>query len=333
MQKLLATCVKDHSGPPAMYPTSARRPANFSRAKSVGANILQGPTMTHAVENLSPVYYPHWVSEQITQRHLSKALIALAAAAFITLIIYCNPLGTDKIPVLGAVSLASFASSIAGFAFSPICGAMLFHFGPDPVQVVQIMITCSIVSQATMSWSMRSQIDWKGLSIFLIGGVFGIPIGVYVLLTLSKASYVYGLGWFLVVYGTLMLLKKPLAIQQNVLLDLSAGFVGGITGGAIGFPGGPVSIWCGMKGWTKDRQRAIFQPFIFTMQIVSLIVITMWQRHAHAASAYDWLNLLFVPGALLGTCFGLQLYHRLSDAQFRRAVNVMLVISGLGYLL
>jgi uncharacterized membrane protein YfcA len=195
------------------------------------------------------------------------------------------------------------------------------------------MITCSIANQAAMSWSMRSQIEWRGLGVFLIGGIFGIPVGVYVLLTVSKASYVYGLGWFLVLYGTLMLLKRPVAVRQHVLLDLSAGFLGGITGGAIGFPGGPVSIWCSMKRWSKDQQRAIFQPFIFLMQIVGLLAITVWQRHLHAVSAYDWRNLLCVPGGLLGTCLGLQLYRRLSDAQFRSAVNIMLAISGLGYLL
>ena len=285
------------------------------------------------MENTLRVYSPYQRLEPSRRAYFPKTLSVLAAAACLALVTYWKLLGAQSLPVLGAVSLSSFVSSIAGFAFSPICGAMLFHFGPEPVQLVQIMITCSIANQAAMSWSMRNHIDWQGLSIFLLGGVFGIPVGVYVLLAVSKASYIYGLGWFLILYGTLMLLKKPLALRPNRLLDLSAGFIGGITGGAIGFPGGPVSIWCGMKGWNKDQQRAIFQPFIFIMQIVGLLAITFWQRHVHAASGYDWRYLLCVPGALLGTSFGLQLYRRLSDVQFRRAVNVMLVISGLGYLL
>ena len=46
--------------------------------------------------------------------------------------------------VMAAVALASVISSIAGFAFSAICGAMLFHLAGDRVQIVQIMIVCSI---------------------------------------------------------------------------------------------------------------------------------------------------------------------------------------------
>lgn len=45
---------------------------------------------------------------------------------------------------LAAVFVASTLSSIAGFAFSAICGAMLFHLLPRPVDIVQIMIVCSI---------------------------------------------------------------------------------------------------------------------------------------------------------------------------------------------
>ena len=52
-----------------------------------------------------------------------------------------------------AVFVAALTSSIAGFAFSAICGAMLFHLLGDPVQVVEIMMICSIAGQALMVWS------------------------------------------------------------------------------------------------------------------------------------------------------------------------------------
>jgi hypothetical protein len=36
-----------------------------------------------------------------------------------------------------AIFVSAFASSIAGFAFSAICGALLFHMIDDPLRVVQ----------------------------------------------------------------------------------------------------------------------------------------------------------------------------------------------------
>ena len=39
---------------------------------------------------------------------------------------------------------------------------------------------------------------------------------------------------------------------------------------------------------------------------------------------------LFIPAALLGAWFGLRIFKRLSDRQFERAVNLLLIASGVG---
>ena len=85
-----------------------------------------------------------------------------------------------------------------------------------------------------------------------------------------------------------------------------------------------------MKGWDKARQRAVFQPFILIMQIIALAVISLWHR-TNAGVGFDPGNLLFVPISLLGTSLGLVLYGRLSDRQFARAVNILLMVSGVSY--
>jgi len=86
------------------------------------------------MENTATVHLPQGAPEQGLRRHVPKASISLAAASSVAFITYWKVGATSKIAVLGAISIASFVSSIAGFAFSPICGAMLFHLGPDPVQ-------------------------------------------------------------------------------------------------------------------------------------------------------------------------------------------------------
>jgi len=93
--------------------------------------------------------------------------------------------------LFAAIGLASFLSSIGGFAFGAICGAMLFHMGDDPIQVVQIMMTCSIANQAKMTWELRRNFDWSGLRWFLTGGIFGLPIGVWLLRCLRVGALMH----------------------------------------------------------------------------------------------------------------------------------------------
>jgi uncharacterized membrane protein YfcA len=77
------------------------------------------------------------------------------------------------VAVMTTIGLAAMLSSIAGFAFSPICGAMLFHLVPEPVRAVQIIIVCSIANQAAMTWELRREIDWRAMRIYLAGGACG----------------------------------------------------------------------------------------------------------------------------------------------------------------
>jgi uncharacterized membrane protein YfcA len=239
--------------------------------------------------------------------------------------------GGHGLGIMAAIGVASLASSIAGFAFSAICGAMLFHLSDDTVRIVQIMITCSIANQAAMTWAMRNEIAWRALRVYLAGGAMGLAIGVWALLHTDRTTYTHIIGAFLVIYGGYMLTRRPLIIRrQPAAVDVATGFMGGITGGLVGFPGAPVTIWCGMKGWDKSRQRAVVQPFILIMQIAALPAISL-ARGSGAASAYDPANLLFIPVSLIGTALGMALYRRLSDLQFARAVNVLLIVSGASY--
>ena len=235
---------------------------------------------------------------------------------------------------LAMVLVASAVSSIIGFAFSALCGALLFHVIDSPVYAVQVMIVCSIAIQMFGVAALWHSIDWRSLPVFLIGGLPGVPVGAYLLTHLPTGAYRSILGGLLIAYGTWLLLRRPTrALRTGPFADACVGFLGGLTGGLAGFPGASVTIWCGLKGWDKTRQRGVFQPFILCMQPVSLIVIYLMRPASASAAQLDWKTLAFVPAALLGAWFGLRIFRRLSDRQFEIAVNALLILSGLGLIL
>ena len=238
---------------------------------------------------------------------------ALAPAA-----LCCASLATAHADeLMAAVFLASLAGSIAGFAFSAICGAMLFHLDHAQVHLVQIMITCSIASQTAMTWATRREIDWRVLGVFVAGGAVGLPFGAWLLLNTKPAGYTETLGIFLLLYGGYMLIRRPFVIgRQHPAFNAISGAFGGVTGGALGAPGIPVTIWCSIKGWDKARQRGLFQAYILAMQVLTLLVISLPKPSGARTSGYDVSDVLFVPASLLGTSFGMLLYRRLSDTQF-----------------
>lgn len=229
-----------------------------------------------------------------------------------------------------AVLVAAIVSSIAGFAFSALSGALLFHLIDRPICVVLVMLVCSIAIQMLSVVTLWRRIDWRSVGVFLVGGLLGIPAGVYLLLHLSTASYKTAMGGVLICYGAYVLLRRPgCVLRLGPLSDVCVGFLGGITGGFAGFPGAFVTIWCGLKGWDKERQRGVYQPFILIMQPVTLLAIHL-MRPSSSLVLLDWRVLAFVPPALLGGWFGLRIFKRLSDRQFEFVVNTLLIASGVG---
>jgi uncharacterized membrane protein YfcA len=77
----------------------------------------------------------------------------------------------------------------------------------------------------------------------------------------------------------------------------------------------------------------VYQPFILSMQPITLFAIYLMRPSSSTAMQLDWQALTFVPAALLGAWFGLRIFKRLSDRQFELAVNVLLILSGIGLIL
>jgi uncharacterized membrane protein YfcA len=77
----------------------------------------------------------------------------------------------------------------------------------------------------------------------------------------------------------------------------------------------------------------VYQPFILSMQPVTLITIQLMRPASSVQAQLDWKVCAFVPAALLGAWFGLRIFKRLSDRQFEVAVNALLIASGIGLVL
>jgi uncharacterized membrane protein YfcA len=230
---------------------------------------------------------------------------------------------------LAMVLVAATVSSIIGFAFSALCGALLLHVIESPVHAVQVMIVCSIAIQLYCVASLRHSIDWRSPPVFLIAGLPGVPVGAWLLTHLPTGAYRGVLGGLLVAYGLWQLFKRPTRpVNWGPWADLCAGFLGGLTGGLAGFPGASVTIWCGLKGWDKAHQRGVYQPFILCMQPLSLLAIQHMQPSSPTMARLDWQTFAFVPAALAGAWLGLRIFKRLSDRQFELSVNLLLVLSG-----
>ncbi|HEY7241615.1 MAG TPA: sulfite exporter TauE/SafE family protein [Burkholderiales bacterium] len=236
--------------------------------------------------------------------------------------------GSEPMLVL-TVALVVFAaaliSAMAGFAFSALAGGALVYLLQDPVRTLAILAPCSIAIHGYCAWSVRRELDWRKLAPFVLAGALTVPLGVWLLARISVGLLASGLGMFLVVYGAYLILgSRRVLLRSSALLDATVGGVGGLLAGLAGLSGASVSVWCGLRGWDKERSRALCQPFILLMQIEALPLLRATRPAALPAETF----YLYVPAALAAAWLGVALLRKVSGAQFDLLVRLALVLCG-----
>jgi uncharacterized membrane protein YfcA len=95
--------------------------------------------------------------------------------------------------------------------------------------------------------------------------------------------------------------------------------------GMTGLIGIVITIWCQLRGWTKDVQRTVFQP---VMLLVSMMSIASLGAVGAITTDTAKLFALGVPIVVAGTWLGLRFYGRVNEEGFRRVVLSLLLLSG-----
>jgi uncharacterized protein len=237
----------------------------------------------------------------------------------------------DGLPLeLPLFLIATFAGALvaglSGFAFG-LVAASIWLYILTPLQTATLIIAFGLIVQGYSVWKLRGSLDWKRLAPFVAGAALGVPVGVGILTWASPVHVRIGVGAFLVLYSLYALFRPAIAPVKGggAAADAAIGFLNGVLGGITGLAGILVTIWCGLRGWPKDMQRAVFQPVAVAIFLMSALWIG-----AKGAITPETIKLFLIglPALFAGTWLGLKLYGHLNEAAFRKVVLVLLLASG-----
>jgi len=221
---------------------------------------------------------------------------------------------------------AAYVTGLSGFAFGMVAAAIWLH-ALTHMQTTALIVAYAFLVQGYAVWKLRHNLKMSRLMPFIAGSAIGIPAGVVVLKWASPSDLRTAVGVLLILFSLYNLARPALPVVKGAgsVLDGIVGVANGILGGATGLGGILPTIWCGFRGWTKDEQRAVFQP----TAVATFLMTILWLGGAGTLTAdIGRLFVIGLPALIVGTWLGWKSYGRLDEANFRRVVLVLLLVSG-----
>lgn len=228
--------------------------------------------------------------------------------------------------LIGA-ALGGFINGLAGF------GTSLFALGwwlqvMPPLQAVAVVLAMSVASGLQGVVLVRRAIEWPRLARFLLPALLGIPIGLQILHRIDAGVLKIIVAAFLLLYGGFFAFRRelPSLVRATPLMDSAVGFLGGILGAVAGLSGALPTMWLSMRDWTKEKSRAVLQPYNVIVLASSALLLALSGGYTRETLTTIAIAL---PATMLSAQLGLALFKRLTDRQFRRLLIVMMLLSGL----
>jgi uncharacterized membrane protein YfcA len=229
--------------------------------------------------------------------------------------------------VFAGAASAGFVSGLSGFAFAMISLGFWVHV-LAPTVAAPLIVACAAFAQIYSMRQLRRGLRLDLALPFIIGGFLGIPIGAWLLVLIDREIFRLSVGVFLIVYAAVMLAlgAAPPLLWGGKAADAFIGWTGGVMGGIAGLTGAVPTIWCALRGWSRDDQRGAMQPFNFALQIAA---VATYGYQGLLTREVGLLFALALPAMVVGVAAGVALYRSIDDVWFRRIVLWLLLVSGI----
>lgn len=227
--------------------------------------------------------------------------------------------------VIGA-ACAGFVQGLSGFGFS-LTALSFWVWALDPKLAAVLAVFGGLTGQLLAAFTVRRGFDARRVLPFIGGGLLGLPLGLWLLPRIDAVMFRAFVGGLLALWCPVMLLSARLPrLGGGRAGDAVAGAVGGLMGPLGGFTGAVPTLWCTLRGYGRDEQRAVIQNFNLAMLATTMATYV----GTGVVTAPMWpLMAIVAPALLLPALLGMRLYIGISPLMFRNIVLGLLTASGI----
>ncbi|WP_413377363.1 sulfite exporter TauE/SafE family protein [Alkalihalobacillus sp. 1P02AB] len=224
------------------------------------------------------------------------------------------------------ILVASILQTSSGFGFSILATPFLLLLF-EPFEAIQINLLVSLIISMLLFRKINSDIDYGMLRRLVIGSLPGLPLGIYIFLTVDISLLKVGVS--IIILCLTLLLLFSFRIKQKQSRDYGVGSITGTLTTAIGMPGPPLLLYFLSTNTSKATVRATTLAFYLFIYFVSFVIQMIFAGTSQVVWTSTVISLPFVLG---GLWVGQYLYRKMDQRTFRILTYILLFFTAI-YLL
>ena len=174
----------------------------------------------------------------------------------------------------------------------------------------------------TTKWE---NIEWSAAGYMLTGALLGVPLGVYVLVSVPESAVKFVLAAVVISFAVYNLTRPTMAKLNSNVPGLGFGFISGVLGGAYNAFGPPMVIFGALRQWPAQRFRITLQAVFFP---VSITVAGLHSANKLWTPLVVTSFLVALPFLIVAAFVGREINQRIEGGRFSRYIAYLLLVIG-----
>lgn len=228
------------------------------------------------------------------------------------------------VPIVLILFIATLIRSAFGFGEALIAVPLLALVMP-----VETAAPLAVLVSITIAFIILLQ-DWRLVHLrdarsLFFSTLFGIPLGLLLLRTVSESAIKMILGAIIVAFSAYSLSGRRACSLPDDRFAWFFGFQAGVLGGAYGMNGPPLAIYGALRRWSPERFRATLQGYFLPASMAGMAGYAFTGLWTPTVNHFYFVSL---PGVVIATLVGRSINRRMHTPQFISYVYVGLTVIG-----
>lgn len=239
-------------------------------------------------------------------------------------------LGVEQwVAAAAAVFAGGLVTGASGFGFALVTAPVLLWV-VDPVTMVTTNLGLSVLTRLPIVFHDRRDIDATQTRVLVLGGLFGLPLGVALIGMLDSSSARIVVNAFVILFGAPFLLTPKRIPVLESPGPFRTGLVGMLSGAlttSSSLSGPPIVLWLTGQRLPRHAFRGTTSLVGVSLNVSGIALLLLAGRTTLGSLG---IPMVLLPFAALGGYTGHRVLQRITDEAFVRMAAGLVVLASTG---